>query len=127
MGKVKQWAEETAEKNVDKIIFKLKDGQIDWAHSAEAIHRKLRALSPWPGVFTQMLVEKQKHLKILAAEIRGDHGRPGEIISVDELGVLVGCGKGALRLTQLQRESSRPMQAAEFLNGCPLKTGQILG
>ena len=30
MGKVKQWAEDTAEKNVDKIIFKLKDGQIDW-------------------------------------------------------------------------------------------------
>ena len=30
MGKVKQWAEDTAEKNVDNIIFKLKDGQIDW-------------------------------------------------------------------------------------------------
>jgi hypothetical protein len=30
MGKVKQWAEDTAEKNVDNIIFKLKDGQVDW-------------------------------------------------------------------------------------------------
>ncbi len=29
MSKVKQWAEDTAEKNVDKIISKLKDGQID--------------------------------------------------------------------------------------------------
>ena len=29
MSKVKQWAEETAEKTVDNIIFKLKDGQID--------------------------------------------------------------------------------------------------
>ena len=29
MSKVKQWAEETAEKKVDNIIFKLKDGQID--------------------------------------------------------------------------------------------------
>ena len=29
MSKVKQWAEETAEKKVDDIIFKLKDGQID--------------------------------------------------------------------------------------------------
>ena len=27
MSKVKQWAEETAEKAVDKIIFMLKDGQ----------------------------------------------------------------------------------------------------
>ena len=29
MSKVKQWAEKTAEKKVDNIIFKLKDGQID--------------------------------------------------------------------------------------------------
>ena len=29
MGKVKQWAEDTAEKAVDNIIFMLKDGQID--------------------------------------------------------------------------------------------------
>ena len=29
MSKVKQWAEETAEKEVDNIIAKLKDGQID--------------------------------------------------------------------------------------------------
>ena len=29
MSKVKQWAEDTAEKNVDLIISKVKDGQID--------------------------------------------------------------------------------------------------
>ena len=29
MSKVKQWAEDTAEQSVDKIISKLKDGQID--------------------------------------------------------------------------------------------------
>ena len=29
MSKVKQWAEDTAEKSVDKIIKQLKDGQID--------------------------------------------------------------------------------------------------
>ena len=29
MSKVKQWAEDTAEKKVDSIISKLKDGQID--------------------------------------------------------------------------------------------------
>ena len=29
MSKVKQWAEDTAEKSVDMIITQLKDGQID--------------------------------------------------------------------------------------------------
>ena len=35
MSKVKQWAEETAEKAVDNIIFKLKDGQIDLTTAVE--------------------------------------------------------------------------------------------
>ena len=35
MSKVKQWAEETAEKKVDDIIYKLKDGQYDLTTAAE--------------------------------------------------------------------------------------------
>jgi hypothetical protein len=35
MSKVKQWAEETAEKAVDNIIYKLKDGQIDLTTAIE--------------------------------------------------------------------------------------------
>ena len=35
MSKVKQWAEETAEKAVDNIIFMLKDGQIDLTTAVE--------------------------------------------------------------------------------------------
>jgi len=35
MSKVKQWAENEAEKKVDNIIFKLKDGQIDLTTAIE--------------------------------------------------------------------------------------------
>ena len=35
MSKVKQWAEDTAEKAVDKIIFMLKDVQIDLTTAVE--------------------------------------------------------------------------------------------
>ena len=35
MSKVKQWAEETAEKKVDDIIYKLKDGQIDLTEASD--------------------------------------------------------------------------------------------
>ena len=35
MSKVKQWAEETAEKAVDNMIYKLKDGQIDLTTAIE--------------------------------------------------------------------------------------------
>ena len=35
MSKVKQWAEDTAEKAVDNIIYKLKDSQIDLTTAVE--------------------------------------------------------------------------------------------
>ena len=35
MSKVKQWAEETAEKAVDSIVAKLKDGQIDLTEASD--------------------------------------------------------------------------------------------
>ena len=35
MSKVKQWAEDTAEKKVDDIIYKLKNGQIDLTTAVE--------------------------------------------------------------------------------------------
>ena len=35
MSKVKQWAENEAEKKVDNIIFELKDGQIDLTTATE--------------------------------------------------------------------------------------------
>ena len=35
MSKVKQWAEDTAEKQVDNIIAKLKDGQIDLTEASD--------------------------------------------------------------------------------------------
>ena len=35
MGAVKQWAWDEAEKKVDNIIFKLKDGQIDLTQASD--------------------------------------------------------------------------------------------
>ena len=35
MSKVKQWAEDTAEKQVDNIIAKLNDGQIDLTEASD--------------------------------------------------------------------------------------------
>src|SRR6266513_4469259 len=32
------------------------DGKIDWSESAEIIERKIRALNPWPGAFTETAI-----------------------------------------------------------------------
>ena len=107
--------------------IKKQDGQIDWTQPAIDIHRKLRAFTPWPGIFTQLPIEKNRLLKIQAAEISSPKGNSGEVLFANEMGIVIGCGEQSLNLLKLQREGGRSLNAAEFLNGCPLQAGQRLG
>jgi methionyl-tRNA formyltransferase len=88
-------------------------GQIDWSESAEAIDRKIRAYNPWPGAFMKL---DDQNLKIFSADVVDLNGKPGEILR-REKELVVGAGKGALSLGEVQLEGKRRMSAAEFLRG----------
>ena len=48
-------------------------------------------------------------------------GRPGEVLSADaQRGIVVACGEGALRLTELQKPGGKRLAAGEFLKGFSL-------
>jgi methionyl-tRNA formyltransferase len=104
--------------------LKKEDGKIDWNEPAEKILNRLRAFTPWPGAFTFLKTEeKSQLLKIRKAEIAGNNGQTGTVLSVDKNGVVVACGKNALRILELQREGGRRLSAQEFLAGKPVKVG----
>ncbi len=103
------------------------DGLIDWAQPAITIQNKLRAFTPWPGLFTQLPTQKMRSVKIQKVSASTVSGNPGEVISANEQGIWVGCGEGSLSLLLLQREGGRPLNAVDFLNGCPLEPGSRLG
>jgi len=44
-------------------------------------------------------------------------GKPGEILAIDQQGILVACGQGGIWLQQLQRAGGRPMAAIEWAKG----------
>ena len=105
--------------------IKKEDGQIDWKRPAQAILDRLRAFTPWPGAFTFLKTEaKPCLLKVWRAEVAEKSGGAGEILSADESGIVIACGKNALRILELQREGGRRMSAREFLAGHGLKTGE---
>src|SRR6185369_1499252 len=107
---------------------KKEDGRIDWQQPARAIWNRVRAFTPWPGAFTFLPAKPQPILlKLWQAEVVSGPGPSGEISSTDKQGMVIGCGEGALRVTQLQREGGRRMSAAEFLAGHPLTPGTKLG
>ena len=104
------------------------DGRIDWTKPAGELLNRIRAFTPWPGAFTFLSGEPRPHLlKIREAEVAEGEGRPGEILKADRTGIVVACGKGALRILALQREGGRPMNAGAFLTGHRLQPGDKLG
>ncbi len=93
--------------------------EIHWEKSADELHNLIRALSPFPGAwcFVQIGPEK-KRLKIKLSQVESSlHGKPGEVLSLSKQDLIVACGKGALRLIQVQLEGKRLMTIKEFLQG----------
>jgi methionyl-tRNA formyltransferase len=93
-------------------------GLLDWNLPAMILERRIRAYHPWPGTFTIARTGgKSQRLKILPHAHPMDHRMtPGEL-TLDAGKLIVGCGCGALRLTTVQPEGSRPMSAADYLRG----------
>ncbi len=108
--------------------IKKQDGHIDWTQPARAIWNRVRGLVPWPGAFSWLPGQPHPHLlKIWQAEVVDRTGQPGEVLQADKAGIVVGCGREALRILLLQREGGRRLKAPEFLAGHPLHPGERLG
>ena len=95
------------------------DGHLDWSLPARALWNRVRAFTPWPGAFTfEPAQPKGRMLKIWKAALEPRAtGRPGEVLKADKNGIVVACGKEALRILSLQREGGRRLSAQEYLAG----------
>ncbi|EKD97563.1 MAG: hypothetical protein ACD_23C00861G0002, partial [uncultured bacterium] len=104
------------------------EAAIDWSQSAQTISQRVRAFNPFPGASTVLAGET---LKIWAAEV-GDAvpmaGRVfGQIVALAPSGIAVAALDSTLIITELQRPGGKRLSSAEFLRGCPLQMGQVLG
>ena len=105
-------------------MLKKEDGAIDWTKDALAIKNLVRGVTPWPGAFTSW---EGKTLKVCRGSVAPDTGSPGEVLRADRLGLEVACGSGSLLIDELQLEGRKRLPAAEFLAGCKVPAGSLLG
>ncbi len=99
--------------------------RVDFAGSAQAVHDHIRGLAPFPGAFIEIGPESaRKRLKVLRTVIAEGGGAPGTVLD-DHLAVA--CGKGAVRLVEVQPAGKGVMSAADFLRGTPVPAGTRLG
>ena len=96
------------------------EAALDWRLPAAQLDRKIRAFNPFPGAFADL---DGFAIKIWRADQMTICGTPGQIVSIDTDGIVVACGEGSLRLTELQKPGGKRRPVAQFLAGNPIAEG----
>lgn len=89
---------------------------------------QVRSLAPRPAA---VCVLRGRRLKVLAAEVVEDSAgavgpgaMPGTIVAVDARGLVVACGRGAVRLTAVVPEGRAAMDGGAFVRGARPQVGE---
>jgi methionyl-tRNA formyltransferase len=97
------------------------EAKIDWSLPAKTIDRKIRALSPFPGAWTEINGER---VKLLASKVINKENEPGLVL---DKGFSIACGQKAVEITEAQRPGKSAQKSDVFLQGFRLKQGSKLG
>jgi len=120
--------EQDEEKAVYAPKMKKEIGLIDWDAPAADIYNQIRGVLPWPGAFT---ILGGKILKIFHTQVLpifpNHKPAPGELVRADKHGIVVACGRGFLKIEELQLEAGKRMNAQSFVLGRRISVGDILG
>lgn len=98
--------------------------RIDFSRDAAQVHDHIRGLSPFPGAWFELEVNgRPERVKVLGSTLAEGEGAAGTVI---DQALTIACGKGAVRLTRLQKAGGKPLDAADFLRGTPVLPGTVL-
>jgi len=100
------------------------EGTIAWAQPADVIERRIRAFDPFPGASTSLAGEP---IKLWRAALAEGNGPPGSVLATSDQDFTVACGRGSLRVTELQRAGAKRISARQFLQSHPPVIGTVLG
>ena len=101
------------------------EAALDFAQSADSLARKIRAFNPFPGAFAMF---GGVPIKLWRADVlpTPTAAASGQVLAADaQNNVVVACGDGVLRVTELQKPGGKRLPAAEFLKGFPMEGGRF--
>ena len=106
-------------------------GRIDFARDAYGIELQVRGMNPWPSAFTTYRGKQLKIWEAVAEDAANageeDFDKIGKILEVHKDHVVIGTGKGILKIYSLQLEGKKRMSTHDFLLGVKMQPGEQLG
>lgn len=103
------------------------EAAIDWHKTAVEISRQVRAFNPFPVAQSLLRGEVCRiWMATAVSDTNQPEGQvkavPGQVLGVAD-GILVACGAGVLRITELQAPGGKRLSAQVFVQGHALKAG----
>lgn len=102
------------------------NAHIDWGRPWEQIDRLIRGCNPAPGAFATLngaTVKIFDATPIPAKDPKGIAGKTGEIVAIEADGVVVACADGRFKLTRVQAEGGKKVEAGEWAKSANVATG----
>lgn len=105
------------------------EAAIDWSRDAVWIDRQIRALNPSPGAATKFGGEIVKvwHCELVDNPVKSHNHQLGEIVSLDDRGIVVAAATGCIRLLELQKAGGKKATAIQFAQQVHLQVGMHFG
>lgn len=98
---------------------------VDFRRPAVEVARVVRAYDPRPGAFT---THRGVEVKLFGVRPALDaHGDAGEVLVIDEGGMLVACGEGGVRVAYVHPAGKRRLAALDWAQGRGIAVGDVLG
>jgi len=107
-------------------LLKKKDGRIDWTRDARSVDAFIRGMIPWPGAFTFLFGKRLKVLKAKDLQ-KAAREKPGTVLEGFPGDFNIATGRGILAIEEVQLESAKRLPVEDFLRGCPVPAGTLLG
>jgi methionyl-tRNA formyltransferase len=97
--------------------------RVAWRENAAVVSRSIRGYDPRPGAWTTL---RGVDVKLFgAATVQGAEGDPGQVLGIDESGMLVACGSGGVRVGYAQPAGKRRLAALDWAQGRGISTGDV--
>ncbi len=92
------------------------EAAIDWSLPATTLHDQIRAFTPFPIAHFSLDTDRVRVWQSYVDE-NPNQVPSGTVIKADNNGLIVACGDGAIRLTQLQLPGKKALAIKDILNG----------
>lgn len=90
------------------------EAAIDWQQPASVLYDQIRAFNPFPVAYFS---QGKDRIRVWECQLNDGQGTPGTVLRADNQGIVVACGDGALKLSQLQLPGKKVLAVRDILNG----------